>query len=349
MIGETVETVPIVPVGAKHPAEAGVNERLVRSCLHRHCLKSSQKNMKRQLILFFAALGMVLQGAAPAQAQTPPAKPAGSAERPRSFAVRVTGQGKPMLLIPGLTCGGDVWNTTVEHFKNRYQCHVFTLAGFAGQPAIGAPMMETIRKDIVSYIREQKLARPVMVGHSLGAFLAYWIATSEPDLVGAVVGIDGGTFLPAMFDSKATLESAKSAAEATRQMMSNQTADQFGAQNKMFLASMITDPKNVDLIAPTCAKSDPKAVAQAMYELMTIDLRDDVSRIRSPVLLIGSGGLIIPPETKETIRARYEAQVAKIPNHKVLLAEKAKHFIMFDDPQFLFSTVDDFLKASATK
>jgi len=29
---------------------------------------------------------------------------------------------------------------------------------------------------------------------------------------------------------------------------------------------------------------------------------------------------------------------------KVLLAEKANHFIMFDDPKFLFSNMDDFLK-----
>ena len=38
-----------------------------------------------------------------------------------------------MILIPGLTCGGDVWKSTVEHFKDRYECHVLTLAGFAGE------------------------------------------------------------------------------------------------------------------------------------------------------------------------------------------------------------------------
>jgi hypothetical protein len=41
--------------------------------------------------------------------------------------------------------------------------------------------------------------------------------------------------------------------------------------------------------------------------------------------------------------------VAKVPDHKVLLAKKARHFIMLDDPQFLFSAMDDFLKESATK
>src|ERR1051326_5929376 len=187
----------------------------------------------------------------------------------KSFAVKVIGHGKPMLLIPGLTCGGDVWDSTVEHFKDRYECHVLTLAGFAGQPAIGAPMLETVRKNSVTYIREKKLAAPIVVGHSLGAFLAYWIAATEPDLVGPVVAVDGGTFLPALMDPNATLETAKAGASAMRELLAGQTPEQFASGNKMFLATMITDPKNLELIAPTCAKSDPKAVGLAMYELMT--------------------------------------------------------------------------------
>jgi pimeloyl-ACP methyl ester carboxylesterase len=254
-----------------------------------------------------------------------------------------------MILIPGLTCGGDVWKTTVEHFKDRYECHVLTLAGFAGLPAIPAPMMETIRKDIAAYIREKKLARPVMVGHSLGGFLSLWIAATEPTLVGPVISVDGGTFLPALMDPKATLESAKAGAERMRQMMAGQTPEQFAAQNKMYLRGSIIDTKNVELIAPTCAKSDPKAVGLAMYELMTTDLREEVSRIKSPLLLIGNGAFITSPQMRKPIEAAYEAQVAKVPNHKILIAEKARHFIMFDDPNFLFSAIDDFLRASMVK
>jgi len=261
-----------------------------------------------------------------------------------SFTVEVVGHGKPMLLIPGLSCGADVWKTTVDHFKDRFECHVFTLAGFAGQPPIAAPILETIRKDIAGYVRSRKLARPIVVGHSLGGFLAFWLGSTEPELVGPIISVDGGTFLATLLDPKATLDTAKSTGEMMRGMMDGQTSEQFAEQNRAFLAAMITEPKNVDLIAPTCAKSDPKAVGQSVYELMTTDLRKDVAAIKTPVLLIGSGAMITSPEMKKAIQDRYEAQVASVPNHKVLLAEKAKHFIMLDDPSFLFSTMDDFLK-----
>jgi len=275
--------------------------------------------------------------------------PGSSAAKPKSFAVQVVGHGKPMILIPGLTCGGDVWKTTVDRFKDRYECHVLTLAGFAGQPPIAAPMLETIRKDIAGYIREKKLTHPIIVGHSLGGFLAFWLAATEPSLVGPVISVDGGTFFSALMDPNATVESAKAGAQSMREMTEGQTAEQSAANNRMFLAGMITDPTNVDLIAPICAKSDPKATGDAIYELMTTDLRKDVARIKSPVLLIGSGAFATSPEMKKTMTDRYEEQVAKAPNHKVVMAEKAKHFIMLDDPKFLFSTMEDFLRSSAVK
>jgi RNA polymerase sigma factor (sigma-70 family) len=300
-----------------------------------------------------ASLGLLITGLAAATfvqaAQSTALGQTTDSGKARAFSVEVVGHGDPMILIPGLTCGGDVWKTTVEHFKDRYECHVLTLAGFAGQAAIPAPMLETIRNEIAAYVREKKLNHPVILGHSLGGFLSFWIGAAEPDLVGPLISVDGGTFFCALMDPNSTVESAKASAEGMRQFMEAQTVQQFAANNKMYLSSMIKDPKNVDSIAPTCAKSDPKAVALAMYELMTTDLRNDVARIKSPVLLIGNGALATTPEMKKSAQARYEAQVAKIPKHKVVIAEKAGHFIMLDDPAFLFSAMDDFLRSAKVK
>ena len=67
-----------------------------------------------------------------------------------------------------------------------------------------------------------------------------------------------------------------------------------------------------------------------------------MSKIRVPVLLIGAGGLA-PAQMRSRLSAAYEAQIASIPNHRFVLAENARHFIMLDDPQFFLATVDAFL------
>src|SRR5436190_21338089 len=96
--------------------------------------------------------------------------PAGHAvalEPPRAISVTVTGSGRPMILIPGLACGGNVWDATVAHFKNTYECHVVTISGFAGQPAVSDASVATVIEELKSYIRDKKLQRPIIIGHSL--------------------------------------------------------------------------------------------------------------------------------------------------------------------------------------
>src|SRR4051812_3944889 len=52
------------------------------------------------------------------------------------FTVTVTGHGPPILFIPGLSSPGSVWDHAVAHLASNHECHVLTLAGFAGTPAL---------------------------------------------------------------------------------------------------------------------------------------------------------------------------------------------------------------------
>jgi pimeloyl-ACP methyl ester carboxylesterase len=112
-----------------------------------------------------------------------------------SFHVDVVGRGRPMILIPGLSSSPDAWTTTVARYRDRYECHVLTLAGFVGRPPIAEPLIGTVRKELAAYIRDRHLDRPVIVGHSLGGTLAMAVAIDHPDLVGPLVIVDMVPFL----------------------------------------------------------------------------------------------------------------------------------------------------------
>ena len=66
-----------------------------------------------------------------------------------------------MILIPGLQCSGAVWNEAVVFYSDKYQVHVLTIAGFAGEPAIPGLPLSTVRDDLLRYIRENKLIIPL--------------------------------------------------------------------------------------------------------------------------------------------------------------------------------------------
>lgn len=287
--------------------------------------------------LVLAACLSCVGGAASSPQTTVVARPA------LAFTVRVVGSGPPMMLIPGLACSGDVWAGTVEHFRSRYQIHILTLAGFAGQPAIPPPFLATVRDDLIAYIEAEHLDHPVLVGHSLGGFLAFWVAATAPTRVGPVIAVDGVPFLSTLYRPDSTAASNRPFAEQFRKQLAGTSREVYARESRAAVAQMVIDPKNVDLVARMGATSDPAAVGEAMYEMMTIDLRDSVARIETPVLLLASDPSVAGGSSPEETRTRYEAQVTHVPRHTVVVAKGSRHFIMLDAPDFLFQQMDTML------
>ena len=262
-----------------------------------------------------------------------------------AFTVTRTGRGRPMILIPGLLSSGEVWNGAVEHYRDRYDMHVLTLAGFAGAAPLNADKyLEAERDAIIRYIRDNRLEKPVLVGHSLGAFLALWVAAKAPDLVGPIVAVDGVPFLPALSDTTATPAKSMAQAAQLNAMAAGLTKDQLAMQTAMALRAQSRDTANALLGARWGRASDGATMGRAMSEALTTDLRAEVAAIRTPVLLIASG-FDVPETQRGRVLASYASQVARVPVHRVVMATNARHFVMLDDPAYLYAMIDELLTA----
>lgn len=273
---------------------------------------------------------------------------ASAASAPQPFHVERSGTGRPLVFIPGLSSSGEVWNETVAHLRGKYDCHVLTLAGFAGQPAIPAPFLATERRALADYLRAQGLEKPILVGHSLGGVLALAVAADVPELVGGVVIVDSLPFLPASMDPSLTAESMRPRAEEMRTLMRMQTVEQRSLQSRMALRNFISDEKKVDVAARWGADSDAETVTNAIYELSTTDLRPELSRITAPTLVLGSWVAMKARVPREAVEAVYKSQYTNLANAHVVMNDTARHFIMWDDPEGFYRELDGFLGAHAS-
>jgi len=268
----------------------------------------------------------------------------------KAFDVQIIGNGTPLLLIPGLSCSGEVWAETVEALKADYECHILTLAGFAGQ----APMeskdqfLPIVEREIIAYLEPKfkgKSVKPIIMGHSLGGFLSLSIAQKTEGLVDRIVIVDSFPFYTAAMMPTATEETAKPQAEIMKTMLLNTTEEAFENQQKMMLGSMITDADKIEVALEWSLQTDRETMGQAMYEIMSTDLRKDMKKANCPILVLGSWaagkdyGL-----TKEFTLNTYKTQFAEAENCEILVAEKAKHFIMWDEPVWFMENVKRFLK-----
>lgn len=250
-----------------------------------------------------------------------------------------------MILIPGLQSAGAVWDTTVAHYKDRYECHVLTLAGFAGQPPLpeSAPLLKTVRDQLAAYIRDKHLTRPVIVGHSLGGFLALWMAESEPDLTGPIVIVDSLPFLPAAWMPGATVESMKPQADQMKGMIAGMSSEAWTNYQKHNPAidTMISGDEGKAKATEWGLKSDPSSVARGMAELFQTDLRSDVSKVKVPALVLAA-----LKGYPETAAKNYSTQYTALSGVKIVPFPDARHFIMFDQPAKMMEAMDEFLKGT---
>ncbi|MGX9776923.1 alpha/beta fold hydrolase [Janthinobacterium aestuarii] len=271
---------------------------------------------------------------------------ASQAAAPAAFTVDVTGQGRPLILIPGLASSGEVWQGTVARLcgpQAARQCHVLTLAGFAGVAPIAGDLLAQAEQQLADYIVAKKLGQPAIIGHSLGGFLALKMAIDHPQQTGKLLIVDslpalGATQLPSITPPQ--LQAMSSQMQAA---MRTQDGATYAASQRRTASSMASAPADVERIIGWGQRSDRETVINAMGTLMASDLRQDVAKIKSPTLVLGTWIAYKDYAPRTAIEATFQQQYAQLPGVQIALADTARHFIMYDQPDWMVARIEQFL------
>lgn len=297
-------------------------------------LKTTRKTFNTVMLIATAALLQVNTATANTEVTT-----AAVAEQVQAscqcFSVQVYGQGPAVLLIPGVASSGSVWQSTVDALKDSYQLHVLTLAGFAGVAPLTSQQwsqgyLATQQQAILAYIAKNKLEKPIVIGHSLGGFLALSLAANHSEQIGGAVNVDGLPALGELF-KQANAQSAEMPAEAFNPMAFAKTMTSNSQWQQQIIADMY--------------RSDGMTSSRVMGELMQQDIRPQLSNIRVPVLTLGALLNGAPYSSPEQVQANYENQLKNAPDayHKAAYAPDSRHFIMADAPDWLNQQLSLFL------
>jgi pimeloyl-ACP methyl ester carboxylesterase len=263
--------------------------------------------------------------------------------------VEVIGQGRPLLMIPGLNSSKEVWRETCQALQPQVQCHLVQLPGFAGQaPVREARWLEAMRDRVLAYADHARLEHPDLIGHSLGGFLGLELSIKAPERFGHVVIVDSLPFLGAARDPKATADTVRPMAEGMRAGMLAADEASYKAQLHGSVAALSNQAGRVPTLAAWGEASDRNTTAQAMYELMTTDLRSALGAAHTPTLVLGAWANYAPyGATQASTKAIFAAQYAAHPDVRIQLSDTGYHFLMWDDPKWLQQQVREFLAQPA--
>jgi len=241
---------------------------------------------------------------------------------------------------------------------STHTVYLVTLAGFDGLPAPSGPALDGADASLLQLLSAEKLVRPIVVGHSLGGFLALRFGTEHPALVRGIVSVDGTPVFPTLAQS--TPEQRVAAADGIAAQIATATPEQYAASQSQTLAAMITSPAEVKRVATLAAKSEPKAVAAYAKDLFAADLRPDLPKLAVPTLEIAPVPTTPAPyegpqaatasmtDRQAGYKQFYAALFPGAPQLTIVMVPNSKHFVMVDQPKALFDAITTFVATLPT-
>lgn len=258
------------------------------------------------------------------------------------LSVEVIGQGPDVILIPGFASSRDVWRPMAERLAATHGVHLVQLAGFAGEPwshgdgAFVQPAVDELARYAAT------LSKPAVIGHSMGGLAGLMLAQQHPEAVGRVMSVDSLPFFSAMFGPTVTVEGAKPFADQAAAAILGADAAGFRQQQDQTAVGMMRNEAGRPAMVEWSMASDRHAMASAIREVMTTDVRPGLAAMTTPVWAVyaadANGGA--PAAMADGLWGR---EYAALPGVKLVRVDDARHFIMTDQPERLGVLVDEFL------
>ena len=260
-----------------------------------------------------------------------------SAQNTTSFTTTKTGKGNQnIIMICVYGCSSKVWDETVNSLSANATCYTLNFSGFAGNTPQAEPSVPLWEKDIVDFIKKNKIDKPVLIGHSLGGTMALDLASKEPGLFSKIIVVDAFPCLPALSNTafKATDPINYSVYTDLFEKMTN---DQFYNMQKAGILQMLSDTSKLSMVLDWSVRSDRRTLGKVLGYFMNTDLRVRLSAITCPSLIL------LQPNFKNT-QDMVKQQYSSLKFAQFQYATKGLHFMMYDDKEWYLNSLRSFLK-----
>ena len=293
-----------------------------------------KRNKADRFLLTLVALAFALAGTPAASAQKP-SPSAGQSRYARLDGARIHyrdyGKGREALvLIHGWSCNLDYWRDQVPDFAKRNRVIALDLPGHgqSDKPQI-AYSMDLFAAGVDAVMRDAKVDRAVLVGHSMGTPIARQFYRKHPRKTLAIVIVDG--VLRQIGDKK--MIGGLIAA------LRGPNYQETGMQMLAGLAGP-TLPVETEERIKTSFLNTPQYVLAGAMEGMNDDSLYAPDKINVPVLAIMAKIPFWPPDTEQFFRS-----IA--PRLEYQMWEGVGHFLMMEKPKQFNDAVIVFLDKNA--
>lgn len=239
-----------------------------------------------------------------------------------------------LLFLHGVGGGHHAWDRQLPYFSARgYAAHAWDQPGYGHSAAVEPYDLEQVSASLKRLV--DTLGRPlVLVGHSMGGFIAQETYARYPETVKALVlcftspafGGKSGEFARQFVAARVgLLDAGKSMAEVAAQLMPK-------------MRGSISDPEGLALAQRVMSDIPPETYRKAVHLLTTFDRRENLKKLAVPALVLAGGDdSTAPPQVMERM-------AKEIPGADYVVLEGCGHLGPMDQPDEFNSALEGFLK-----
>lgn len=246
-----------------------------------------------------------------------------------------SGRGYPVVFIHGYPLNSTCWTEVATEMEGRYRVITPDLRGFGKSPVPDAIYrMEELAEDVAVLLESLKLEKYVLVGHSMGGYVALTLARLHPERLTAL----------GLICSQATADSEETKQNRAKQA---QTALEDGSEAiansmlpKMFAPSVYQDDED-DLrgqVRRMIESTKPRGIYGALHGMaLRPDSTDLLPTLTMPTLVLTTDqDKLIPPFKSEDM-------AELLPNAQLVTVHDAGHMPMLEQPRATAAAILNFL------
>ncbi len=229
------------------------------------------------------------------------------------------GDGIPLVFLHGFPLTRNTWSKQVEAFKSSYRVIAPDLRGLGETEATPGPVpMSRFAEDLNALLHHLGTGPVILVGHSMGGYVALAFAKAFPKALRALV----------LVGTKAGADSPEGA--AARRVLADKvraggTSVVVEAMAPKMLSATQTDGAMSASVREFMATASPEGVVSALLGMAERpDAGSWLGKIRVRTLVIaGADDKIIPPSESETL-------MLGIPSAQLKIIPRAGHLVAFE-------------------
>jgi pimeloyl-ACP methyl ester carboxylesterase len=249
----------------------------------------------------------------------------------------------PVVIISDLGPEPIAYEPFAERHAERFTTHTLAMPGTT-KDAKGPQLHRGDVNDpewllnavnaVAAYIRDNKLDKPVVLGHGIGGMAAYMLAITEPDLARSYIvvnmlparGVGGPGRIPSREERNGEVDRLERASlmELKRNVWLNQVRDSVPTQCRDF--------KFADELVNQYSRVNVVAIRRYRLESLYLDLRDDLTNVKTPMLVIATIPDWFERLDRQVLAAAFQNVGYNRPNVTVEILDNMRGWGIIEEP-----------------